>query len=99
MYTKTFNNQQLQIINDCNALGLDSSKFAKPHIDEFKMILAFQALRNNDDLSLFLDDYNHEQLDEIRLGLKSKINITKYLDPSLHADHMHMLRLKLESEL
>lgn len=91
-----FDEIQLSIIEDCIAAGFDPSGFAKPQFDGFKMQLAYHALRNGNDLSSYLQNYTHEQLEQIRVGLRSNIDVSQYADPNLTAEVMHKKRMSLE---
>lgn len=91
-----FDEIQSNIIKDCIAAGFDPSGFAKPEIDGFKMQLAYHTLRNGNDLSSYLQNYTHEQLEQIRAGLRSKIDVNQYADPTLAAENMHHKRMILE---
>ena len=91
-----FNLQQQKMILACEEKGFNPSGFAKPEIDAFKMQLAFQSLRNGNDLSKYLTDFNYDQLDEIRIGMHFNVDVSQYAKPETHANDMHMLRLQLE---
>ena len=92
----SFDKTQASIIEACITAGLDPSGFAKPEIDGLKMQLAYHALRNRNDLSPYLQDYSHEQLEQIRAGLRSKIDVKQYANPNLPAENMHHKRMSLE---
>lgn len=94
-----FNEDQLKVIKECKESGYDPSSFARPELDSFKMRLAFHAMRNGNDLSGYLDSFNLDQLDEIRIGLKSGVNVDLYAHPDLSANLMHMKRIELEDKL
>lgn len=94
-----FNDEQQAVINECINSGFSADSFARPELDAFKMRLAFHAMRNGNDLSNYLDRFNHEQLDEIRIGLKSGVNVESYAIIELSADEMHMRRIALEDKV
>ena len=90
MNLEQFNDNQKSIINDCIEMGLDPSSFAKPEYDCFKMQLAFHAMRNGNDLTPYLADFNHDQLEQIRDGLRTKVDVSKYANVKLtYKDMMH----------
>lgn len=97
--TQSWNKNQKTIINDYIEAGFNPADFSNPAIDELKMQLAYQAKRNADNLFPYLENYDYEQLDEIRLGLKSKVDITQYTDPKFSAEAMHMKRIELEDQM
>ncbi len=99
MNTIQFNREQLKVLDEANAAGVDSTAWASPEIDAFKMRLAFHAMRNGNDLSKYLESFNHEQLDEIRIGLKSGVDVESYAIAELSADEMHMRRIALEDKV
>lgn len=94
-----FNDEQQAVIKECINSGFSPESFARPELDAFKMRLAFHAMRNGNDLSNYLDRFNHEQLDEIRIGLKSGVNVESYAIIELSADEMHMRRIALEDKV
>lgn len=98
-FKSQFNNDQLKVIKECEESGYDPSSFARPELDSFKMRLAFHAIRNGNDLSFYLDSFNHEQLEEIRIGLLSGVDVDSYAITDLSADEMHMRRVELEDKL
>jgi allophanate hydrolase subunit 2 len=92
-----FNQEQLEVINACKAKGYSILSFT-PDIDALKMRLAYLAFKDGLDITPYLNSFNHDQLDEIRLGLVSGINISEYTDAALTAEDMHMKRLYLEDK-
>lgn len=95
MYLKNFNIYQQEIINNSLADGIDPSSFAKPHIDQFKMQVAAHALDQGINLSLYLEDFDFIELNEIRLAIKSNLNVAKIAVKGLSSEEMHARRLKL----
>lgn len=95
-YDKTqFNNDQIAVIEACIAAG-HTPNFVNPAYDWAKMRLAYHAIRNGVDLSPYLANFNHEQLDEIRIGLVFGIDVSKYADPTLSIEQMQHVRMSLE---
>ena len=94
-----FNDEQKAVIMECINSGFSEDSFARPELDAFKMRLAFHAMRNGNDLSKYLDSFNHEQLDEIRIGLKSGVDVDSYALVELSAVEMHMRRIALEDKV
>lgn len=95
MNLKEFNIYQQEVINKSITNGIDPSSFAKPHIDEFKMQIAARALEEGINLSKYLEDFDFYQLNEIRLTLKSKLNVAQIAKKSLSYLEMQACRLKL----
>lgn len=59
----------------------------------------FKDLDNGLDVNLFYNNkYDPAQKDELRKGLKEKLDITKYNDPKLSAEEMKKIRLSLKKE-
>ena len=96
MNLEQFSDNQKKIINRCIEMGFDPSSFAKPEIDCFKMQLAAHALRDGNDLTPYLADFDHDQLEHIRSGLYFKVDVSKYADPSIPADEMLKKRMSLQ---
>ena len=96
MNSSTFTAQQQKMINECKEMGLDCSGFAKPHIDAFKMQLAFKALRKGKNLTPYLEKFNHEQLDQILIGLINNTDVSQYAIVELSGDEMMHNREVLE---
>ena len=88
MNLEQFSDNQKHIINRCIEMGFDPSSFAKPEIDCFKMQLAFHAIRNGNDLTPYLADFDHDQLEQIRDGLRTKVDVSKYAKVELSGDEM-----------
>ena len=86
---------QKSIIDDCNKIGFDTSLFT-PEVDPLNMRLVFLAHRKGLDITPYMKDFNYDQLDEIRLGLITGVDVSKYADPKISADDMHMKRIYLE---
>ncbi|AUR52186.1 hypothetical protein [Aquella oligotrophica] len=99
MYLKKFNVYQQEIINNSLADGIDPSSFAKPHIDQFKMQVAAHALDQGINLSAYLEDFDFIELNEIRLAIKSNLNVAKIAIKGLSCKEMHERRLKLMKTL
>ncbi|MDD3266866.1 MAG: hypothetical protein PHC75_06790 [Burkholderiales bacterium] len=95
MNLKKFNVYQQEVINKSISNGIDPSSFAKPHIDEFKMQIAARALEEGINLSKYLEDFDFYQLNEIRLTLKSKLNVAEIAKKGLSYIEMQACRLKL----
>jgi|GEM_PF-3899068 len=95
MYLKKFNIYQQEVINNSLADGIDPSGFAKPHIDQFKMQVAAYALDQGVDLSPYLEDFDFIELNEIRLAIKSNLNVSQIAVKGLSSHEMHDRRLKL----
>lgn len=93
-----FDTNQAKVLKDVMDSGYDPVSFANPQYDWTKMQLAFHALRNGNDLAPYLNDFNVDQLDEIRIGLRSKVDVSLFAKPEIDAEEMHLLRLKLEDE-
>lgn len=95
MNLKKFNIYQQEVINKSISNGIDPSSFAKPHIDEFKMQIAARALEEGINLSSYLEDFDFYQLNEIRLTLKSKLNVAEIAKKGLSYLEMQARRLSL----
>lgn len=90
-----FDNEQLNLIAECKKLGFKTEALTAD-VDYFKMRLAFLAFKNGNDITQYLKDFNHYQLDEIQLGLFMGVDVTQYAYASISAEDMHMKRICLE---
>ena len=95
MSLNEYTEYQQNIIDDCNKIGMDTSSFT-PEINPLNMRLVFLAFRKGLDITPYMKDFNYDQLDEIRLGLITGVDVSKYVDPKILADDMHMKRISLE---
>lgn len=95
MNLNKFNIYQQEVINKSISNGIDPSSFAKPHIDQFKMQVAARALEDGINLSNYLEDFDFYQLNEIRLAIKSKLNVREIAKIGLSYLEMHKRRLFL----
>lgn len=95
--TTQFTSEQHQTLYACQANGYDISALT-PEIDAFKMRLAYLAFKNGADITPYLTNFDYDQLDEIRLGLLSNVDVTAYAIPEISAEDMHMKRLYLEDQ-
>lgn len=93
MNLETFNIYQQEIINKSLHYGLDPSGFAKPSIDQYKMQVAAHALNQGINLSQYLEDFDFNQLNEIRLAIKAKINIALVAIKGISSREMQTIRL------
>lgn len=91
-----FSNDQIKVIDACIASGYNPANFLNPQYDWAKMRIAYHTLRNGNDLSPYLADFDHAQLDEIRLGLLSGVDVSQYAITSLDAGEMQHKRMSLE---
>ena len=92
-----FNTEQRLTINACKEHGYDISALT-PEIDAFKMRLAYLAFKASVDITRYLPHFDYDQLDEIRLGLLSNLNVSEYAKPEISAELMHMKRIYLEDK-
>lgn len=95
MSLNQYTEYQQKIIDDCNKIGVDTSSFT-PDINPLNMRLVYLAFRKGLDITPYMKDFNYDQLDEIRLGLITGVDVSKYADPKISADDMHMKRICLE---
>lgn len=95
--TTQYNSEQLLTISACKALGYDISALT-PEIDAFKMRLAYLGFKSGVDIAKYLITFNYDQLDEIRLGLLAKVDVSEYANPEISAEEMHMKRIYLEDK-
>ena len=95
MNLEKFDIYQKEIINNCITDGIDPSSFARPNISSFSMQVAAYALAQNINLSQYLNDFNFEQLNEIRLAIKSRIKISRIAVKGMSAREMYLKRIKL----
>lgn len=95
MHLKEFNIYQQEVINNSLSDGLDPSSFAKPHINQFKMQVAAHALQQGINLAPYLENFDFIELNEIRLAIKSNLNIEEIVIRGLSSDEMHTRRLKM----
>ena len=95
MNLDNFDIYQKEIINNCLADGIDPSSFAKPTINSFNMQVAAYALNQNINLSKYLEDFDFEQLNEIRLAIKFKLKASKIAIIGMSAREMYLKRITL----
>jgi hypothetical protein len=89
-------NLQQQIIDLCSELGLDSSNFMVINPESFKLQVVYHGLRDGIDLGMYLEKFDCEQLEEIRLAKKSGLDITQIAIVELSSEQMMMKRISLE---
>lgn len=90
-----YNDEQKSVLADCINMNYDISNLT-PDIDCFKMRLAYLAFKNGNDITDYLEEFDHDQLDEIRLGMMMKVDVKKYTNPLFSAEEMHLIRIALE---
>ena len=95
MYLKEFNIYQQEVINNSLTDGLDPSSFAKPHINQFKMQVAAHALQQGINLAPYIENFDFVELNEIRLAIRSNLNIAKIAIKGLSPEEMHTRRLEM----
>lgn len=95
MNLENFDVYQKEVINNCLADGIDPSSFAKPAINSFNMQVAAYALSQNINLSKYLEDFDFEQLNEIRLAIKFKLKASKIAVIGMSAREMYLTRIAL----
>lgn len=93
MNLETFNIYQQEIINKSLHYGLDPSGFAKPNIDQYKMQVAAHALNQGINLTQYIEDFDFNQLNEIRLTIKAKLNIALVAIKGISIGEMQQRRL------
>jgi hypothetical protein len=93
-----FDEMQLDIIKGCYDAGFDPSSFADPKYDWAKMQVAAHGIREGFNLSNYLNDFSHSQLDLIRLGLKQGLNVELLAKPEFSFEEMHHKLLSLSYE-
>lgn len=93
-----FDTHQTKVLKSAVDAGYDPTSFADPQYDWAKMQLAYHAMRNGNNLVPYLSNFDFDQLEEIRIGLRSKLDVSSFAKPEINAEEMHLLRLKLEDE-
>jgi len=94
-----FNAEQVRLLDECASIGFNSAVIKNPDIDAFKIRVAIHTFRNGNDLTPYLEKFNIDQLEEIRIGLLSGIDVTLYAKTDLPASEMHLIRCQLEDKL
>ncbi len=95
MNLENFDIYQKEIIKNSLADGINPSSFARPTISSFNMQVAAYALSQNINLSKYLDDFDFEQLNEIRLAIKFKLKASKIAIIGMSAREMYLKRIAL----
>ncbi len=95
MNLENFDIYQKEIIRNSLADGIDPSSFAKPTINSFNMQVAAYALKQHIDLSKYLEDFDFEQLNEIRLAIKFKLKVSQIAIIGMSAREMCLKRIAL----
>lgn len=90
-----FDEMQTKIIKKCIEAGYNPESFADPKYEWTKMHIAFHAMRNEIDMSPYLDKFDIDQLEEIRIGLILGLDVSSYAIPELSDDDMRHKRMSI----
>lgn len=90
----TFNQNQLNKIDQAIKDGLDINQYLLPEIDASKMSVIFEGLRQGIDVSLYDDwkKFNKEQMAQILDGLIYNIQPTLYINPDFSSGQMFYIK-------
>lgn len=90
-----FDEMQTKVIKKCIEAGYNPHSFADPKYEWTKMHIAFHAMRNEIDMSPYLDKFDIDQLEEIRIGLILGLDVSFYAIPELTDDEMRHKRMSI----